>query len=434
MTGGPDGEDVEFHFVTPSPPPPLSTPPPLVGGAPRPCTAEAASLCAGLLELLAAQQAHCTAPDRGLLWVRRRPAAPARPRGRPDPLAPPPSSFPPPARAPPPPAPSCGAGTIPGTLADGLPGPAPHTPLSWRGLLGGEEVQASQRDFSLPAHAAARARIYAELSLWQRAGLAACQGHGAAAWLSALPSPGVGGAAIPGVAMRTAVRLWLGVAPRSVPPAARCRCGAAADAAGRHFLAACPEQRPRHARLHHHVVHLVAEALRRAEGWGEVAVEVGLDTAPASLRPDFRATREGTGEVTWADVSVASPFSSLLAPMAADAPLEPVAAATREGDKVRRYARALPVGPPSHTFTPLVWEVYGRLGPASAAWLREALGGPRLATARARLLTAISVALWKSNARAVADGYARCFGVEDPIGGGIVGPLGSSRSVARIGD
>ncbi|KAK1867171.1 hypothetical protein I4F81_009680 [Pyropia yezoensis] len=102
VTGGPDGEDVEFHFVTPSPPPPLSTPPPLVGGAPRPCTAEAASLCAGLLELLAAQQAHCTAPDRGLLWVRRRPAAPARPRGRPDPLAPPPSSFPPPARAPPP--------------------------------------------------------------------------------------------------------------------------------------------------------------------------------------------------------------------------------------------------------------------------------------------------------------------------------------------
>lgn len=210
----------------------------------------------------------------------------------------------------------------------------------------GEGVRASQRDFSLPAHAAARARQYAELPLWLRTGLAACQGHGAAAWLSALPTPGYGGTAIPGVAMRTAVRLWLGVAPRSSPPAARCRCGEAADAAGRHFLGACPEQRSRHTKLHHHVVHLVAEALRRAEGWGAVEVEVGLDTAPTALRPDLRATRTGSGEVTWMDVSVASPFASRVAPLVADTPLAALAAEGREGDKVRRYAHALPAGPP----------------------------------------------------------------------------------------
>ncbi|GAB0492090.1 hypothetical protein MMPV_003349 [Pyropia vietnamensis] len=146
------------------------------------------------------------------------------------------------------------------------------------------------------------------------------------------------------------------------------------------------------------------------------------------------ATRTGSGEVTWVDVSVASPFASRVAPLVADTPLAALAAEGREGDKVRRYAHALPAGPPSHTFTPLVWEVYGRIGPASAAWLREALGGPRLATARARLLSAISVALWKSNARAVADGYARCFGIPDPTGPGIAGPLEGVRTGARIGE
>lgn len=280
--------------------------------------------------------------------------------------------------------------------------------------MGGEEVRVSQRDFSMPAHAAVRARIYAELGLWQRACMAACQGYGAATWLAALPIPGAGGTAITGVAMRMAVRLWLGVAPRSVPPAARCRCGAAADAAGRHCFGACPEQRPRQMLLHNHIVHLVAGALRQANEWWEVAVEVGLDKARASRRPDLRATRAVGGEVAWLDVSVASPTSSVLAPRMAGTPLAPVVAQTREGVKVGHYARQLSTGPPANTFSPLVWEVFGHLGPASAAWLKDALGGPCQATARARLLSAISVALWRSKARAVADWCARCFGVADP--------------------
>lgn len=138
--------------------------------------------------------------------------------------------------------------------------------------------------------------------------------------------------------------------------------------------------------------------------------------------------------MTWGDVSVASTFSSVLAPRVAGTPLAPVAAETREGVKVGRYARALPAGPPAHVFTPLVWEVYGRVGPATAAWLRDTFGGPRLATAQARLRSAISVALWRSNARAVADGYARCFEVEDPAGMGLEGPLGCESVGISIGE
>jgi len=155
--------------------------------------------------------------------------------------------------------------------------------------------------------------------------MAACQGHRTALWLSALPAPGVGGGAIPGVAMRAAVRLWLGVAPRSTPPAPRCRCGADVDSDGRHFLSACPQQELWRARLHHQIIGLVAAALRHAPGWADVVVEAGLDDAHGALRPDLRAKHGTSGVVTWADVSVAWPFAARLVAPVADAPLRVVA-------------------------------------------------------------------------------------------------------------
>ena len=141
--------------------------------------------------------------------------------------------------------------------------------------------------------------------MWARAGLAACQGHRAALWLFALTAPGVAGVAIPGAAMRAAVRLWLGVAPRFTQPAPRCRCGADIDSDGRHFLSACPQQKLRRARLHHQIVEIVAAALRRTPGWQDVVVEAGLDDAHGVLRPDLWAKHGSSGVVTLADISVA---------------------------------------------------------------------------------------------------------------------------------
>eukprot|EP00168_Porphyra_purpurea_P021062 TRINITY_DN916_c0_g1_i4.p2 TRINITY_DN916_c0_g1~~TRINITY_DN916_c0_g1_i4.p2 ORF type:complete len:273 (-),score=34.68 TRINITY_DN916_c0_g1_i4:487-1305(-) len=259
------------------------------------------------------------------------------------------------------------------------------------------------------------------MSLRQRSSLAACHGHGAAAWLAALPTPGVTGTAISGVAMRTTVRMWLGAPPRSDPPGARCRCDAAVDVGGLHFLGTCEVQFGRHVRLHNRNVHLLAAALRRAGVWGDVAVEVRLDGARADLRPDLRATRVATGSVAWGDASVASPFARRMAPWVVGAPLQAAAAETREAYKVSKYAPALFVTAPAQTFTPLVWEVFGRVGPQTAAWLRTALGVPGRSTARHASVTAVSVALWRSIARAVSVGCAATFGSRDPPGSGVAG-------------
>jgi len=68
-------------------------------------------------------------------------------------------------------------------------------------------VDASQRELSRPAHAARRARLFAEQSGWARTGLAALQGGRAALWLSAVPAEGDGLLTIPGRAMRDMARL-----------------------------------------------------------------------------------------------------------------------------------------------------------------------------------------------------------------------------------
>jgi len=200
----------------PPPPPPLPDPPGVV------------ALRRDLLDQSDGHRSHSVLPDTGLLCSRARGGAKAAPNPGPDLLA----------HAPPPDSEYGAAAT--NAHADGRHRPAPYSPPTWQALLGGE-ARASQRDLSRPAHAGARARIYAELSLWRRAGMDACQGGGAALWLLALPTPGVTGTAIPGAAMRAAVRLWLGSPPRSVAPPPRCRCGRDADADGRHFLSASRE-------------------------------------------------------------------------------------------------------------------------------------------------------------------------------------------------
>jgi len=416
---GPDGV---IEYPPPAAPADLDAPPPPPPPAPLspPDPPAAVALRRDLLDLLDAHRARCVAPDTGLLWSRARGSANAAPIPGADSLAP----LPPPDT-------TYDAGAT-NAHADGQHSPAPYSPPTWQSLLGGE-ARASQRDLSRPAHAAVRARIYAELSLWRRAGMAACQGGGAALWLSALPTPGLTGTAIHGAAMRASVRLWLGAPPRSVPPAPRCRCGRGADADGRHFLSACGEQTSLHTRLHHHLVHLVAEALRTSPSWSDVQVEAVVARGRGALRPDMRATHTASGVVVWGDASVSAPFTDAAVAMAAVAPLRAAAAVAREALKASKYDGALPAT--THTFTPLVWEAFGRIGPATSRWLRDSLGGPDRSGTRATLLRRVSVALWRSHARAVSVGYSRCFGIpvvgDDSVAGG---PLGAFPVAGRVGD
>ena len=387
---GPDGPETAppvdvLHYSGPAHGPPAGAP------LPRRLPAAAAAWRADLLALVDAVAAHAAAPPSAGLWLPRR-GGPALPR-------PAPAAGSHPARSP--------ARAPPNNPASGrLPG-AQHAPPAWRQLLMADTA-ATQRDLSAAAHEARRARVFADLSGWGRTGMAAVQGGRAALWLTAVPSACGGRGTIPGSAMRVAVRLWLGASPRPDPPRSRCSCGGVADAGGRHFLSFCPAQVARRTAVHHHIVSLVAAALRRATRWGAVVAETPLDGSDGARRPDLRATDAATAAVTWADVSVAWPWPDAVAGQVRATPLRAVAAAAREARKRAIYVPALPSGHPPHTFTPLVWEALGRVGPATDAWLAAALAGPRLAAVRAGLLLDVSVALWRSLAWAVARGYAAC--------------------------
>lgn len=296
-------------------------------------------------------------------------------------------------------------------------------------------AQLSQRDLSLPAHAAARVRLYEDLSLHGRALLAACQRHGAGIWLSALPTPGVGGTAIPGAAMRVATRVWLGVAARPDPPPPVCGCGADAPADGRHFLAFCPKSHSRRWRLHNRILHLVGRALEGTAVWTGVKLELQLDRSlRESKRPDLRATRGTTSVEVWGDVSVAYPFAVREGARGTRAPLDPVAAVGREKLKDGKYAPLLAASTPRGTFTPLVWETFGRIGPAKAEFLREAFDGPALAPARAGLLRDVFVAIWRSVVTGVREGYDNCFLLEGAPDGGEAGAREVDVGLARVGE
>lgn len=156
----------------------------------------------------------------------------------------------------------------------------------------------------------ARPRLYEGTSFYGRDRLARCHCHVVGIWLSALPTAGLGGTAIPGAAMRVAVRVWLGVAPRPDPPPPRCGCGEDAHADGRHSHTFCHTSHSRRWELQKCILHLVGGALAQTAVWTGVELELQLDRkARASPLPDLRATRVATGVEVWGDVSVACPFA-----------------------------------------------------------------------------------------------------------------------------
>jgi len=121
----------------------------------------------------------------------------------------------------------------------------------------------TQRALSIAAHSARRARLYAGLSGWARTGLVAVQGVRAALWLTVVPYDNGGRRTIQSSVMRVVAYLWLGSPSHPGPPSPRCASGAAAEAAGRHFLTACPARVARRSAVHRKFVALVAMALRR---------------------------------------------------------------------------------------------------------------------------------------------------------------------------
>ena len=387
---GPDGPE------TAPPPGALADPGPArcplaVTSLPCPLPPAAAAWRAGHLALVDAVDALAVSLPSAGLWLPRRGAT-----------------------MPPLPAPSAGAHPVRGPARAPLNGPAcghflvaQHAPLPWRRLLTADTA-ATQPDQSLAADEERRAGVFSDLPGWGRTGLAVVQGGRAALWLTAVPSACGGRGTIPGSAMRVAARLWLGARPRPEPPRARCSCGAATDAGGRHFLSFCPAQVGWRTAVHDHIVSLVAAALRRAPRWGTAVVEAPLDGSGGARRPDLRATDATTAAFTWADVSVAWPWPDAVASQVRATPLRALAAAACEARKRATHVPALPVTDPPHAFAPIVWEALGRIGPVTDAWVAAALAGPRLAAVRAGLLLDASVALWRSLAWAVARGYAAC--------------------------
>jgi len=298
--------------------------------------------------------------------------------------------------------------------ATGLLRVAGGTRMSWARLLGGDRAP-SQRDLAAPVHLAALERLRAGLiDTADRARLAACRASGAGRWLSALPAPGRLAGVIGGRAMRLATRLWLGVPP--VAPAAvgrRCACGTLVDAFGVHFLAVCRASPSTTGALFRHnaLVARTADALRAHPQWRDVAKEVSsslFSAGSATLRPDVRAVRVRTDGVVWGDVAVASVFSDGVVADVAAQPSVAVAAVAREARKMRKYAPRLPPATPPSVFTPPVWEVFGRVGPASDDFLRTAVGGPGRSRALASLLTDASAIIWRYNARMLCEGFERC--------------------------
>jgi len=127
-----------------------------------------------------------------------------------------------------------------------------------------------------------------------------------------------------------------------------------------------------------------------------------------TLRPDVRAVRMQTGGVVWADVAVASVFTDKIFADAVAWPFLAAAAVGREACKVRKYAPRLPAADPPAFFTPLVWEVFGRVDSASADFFRTAVGGSGRSRALASLLTDASGIIWRFNARMLCEGFLRC--------------------------
>jgi len=112
--------------------------------------------------------------------------------------------------------------------------------------------------------------------------------------------------------------------------------------------------------------------------------------------------------VIWGVAAVASVFTDKVVADVVARPSVAVAAVGREERKVRKFAPRLLAANPPAVFTPLAWEVFGRVGPASENFLRTAVGGPGRSRVLASLLTAASAIIWRYNARMLCEGFLKC--------------------------
>jgi len=130
----------------------------------------------------------------------------------------------------------------------------------------------TQRHVARALHCAALARFTPPLSLLDRGRLAGIRGHGAGAWLAALPTVGSAGTRPPGPLMRAATRVWLGVPPVATHTRVCCVCRADVDPHGAHFLGDCPKRAPGRARRHSSILYLVSDALAASPAWTDVVL------------------------------------------------------------------------------------------------------------------------------------------------------------------
>jgi len=107
--------------------------------------------------------------------------------------------------------------------------------------------------------------------------------------------------------------------------------------------------------------------------------------------------------------SVVAATAAIHVSRTAGSPRVPRAARVREAEKVGKYTPYLRAGDPPHTFTLLVWEASGGLGPATASFLASALGEENLREALSGLLTNVSLSVWLWNARIFLVGVANYF-------------------------
>jgi len=230
-----------------------------------------------------------------------------------------------------------------------------------------------------------------------------------------------------GAEMVAAVRLWVGIAPVPQASARECRCGVLVDPLGSHWLGRCPRSVPLRTFRHTEVLQRVATVLRADPRWTGVVAEPPPPTGEQStaLRPNLRATRVSSGAPLWGEVSVVAATAAIHVSRTKGSPRVPGAARVRQAEKVGEYTPYLHAGDPPHTFTPLVWEARGRVGPATASFLASALGEEKHREALTGVQADVSLRLWRWNARIVLAGVANSFRM-----GGV--PLAAPPLVAHL--
>ena len=118
----------------------------------------------------------------------------------------------------------------------------------------------------------------------------------------------------------------------------------------------------------------------------DFVAEIALPGSRGALQPDLGAMHAASAVVVSVDASLKRTFEQRVMHDAAVAPLRPMTARGREDAKVAKYHPTLVGWGINHTCTPFTLKVYGRTGPATRRWQRDALGRSVRAGARATLL------------------------------------------------